>query len=465
MPHLCYLEFYAGVGGWTMALQEAVSNVRSSTNSDESTELQQPDADTIRATKGWTTECRAAFDHSDLCMSVYQHNFASIVVACDNNKMTNRSTSRSITSKIKIETLTLTDLIQYNADIWMMSPPCQPHTRQHNNQSNDIKDVRSNSFLHLCRLLNEMETSPEASPPSMVLLENVVGFESSNSCQVWIQTLLSCHYRIAQFHLQPTQVGVPNDRPRYYCVAVRNNSCPTDVGIAVGADTINKTTTDDSCEWMSKYFFNQTSMSPSNPEFHINTHTSLPELDVIPEDTIQYDCLPTLSSYLDSTINEIHHDDLNVDEALLKRPAAWCLDVVVPLSRRSSCFTSAYGKYAKGTGSVLLQHKTTGNIRNTVNGDNSSSSIENKYKMIPPEERQYDPNWASSMMEDECYLRYFSGSELKRLFGFTDAFTFPSTTTTKQQWKLIGNSLNVHLTSKMVELAFRTYFHLPHKKT
>ena len=55
-----------------------------------------------------------------------------------------------------------------------MSPPCQPHTRQHANQQQEKDDPRSKSFLHLCGLLGEME---EDALPSLILLENVVGFE------------------------------------------------------------------------------------------------------------------------------------------------------------------------------------------------------------------------------------------------------------------------------------------------
>ena len=186
-------------------------------------------------------------------------------------------------------------------------------------------------------------------------------------------------------------------------------------------------------------------------------HTSLQELNVIPQDEIQNDDLPMLSVYLDSTIDYTTMTDLCVSEALIQRPAAWCLDIVRPSSRRSSCFTSAYGKYAKGTGSVLLQNKNSCAIMNGKN-ELSNDIDENKYKMIPPEERQYDPNWASTLMADGCYLRYFAGNELARLFGYSDTFSFPAHVTAKQQWKLIGNSLNVSLTSTIVEFAILAYF-------
>ena len=99
-----------------------------------------------------------------------------------------------------------------------MSPPCQPHTRQHSNQQAGLEDPRSKSFLYLCQLIEAMA---EEKLPKLILLENVVGFETSNSCRRLREVLATRHYSEGHFHLSPTQVDTPNDRPRYYCVAAR----------------------------------------------------------------------------------------------------------------------------------------------------------------------------------------------------------------------------------------------------
>ena len=49
----------------------------------------------------------------------------------------------------------------------------QPHTRQHTNQSEDIDDPRSKSFIHLCNMISKMDQN---ALPKVILLENVVGF-------------------------------------------------------------------------------------------------------------------------------------------------------------------------------------------------------------------------------------------------------------------------------------------------
>jgi len=176
-----YIEFYAGIGGWTTALKEAVQ----ATFKDASKPAP-------------SLHCCAALDHSDLCLSVYQHNH------------------HPVNKAVRIEKLTIEQLKNWNAQIWMMSPPCQPHTRQHSNQAKDMEDPRSSSFLHLCDLLEQL---PEDALPELILLENVVGFEESGSCQRWRHVLASRSYSVGHFHLTPTQVGIPNDRPCCYCVA------------------------------------------------------------------------------------------------------------------------------------------------------------------------------------------------------------------------------------------------------
>lgn len=74
-------------------------------------------------------------------------------------------------------------------------------------------------------------------------------------------------------------------------------------------------------------------------------------------------------------------------------------------------------------------------------------------------------------------MRYFSGTEVARLMGFPvdeqpavasddesyvasgeshREFTFPAHVTMKQQWKLLGNSLNVRLAAKVAEIGIQS---------
>lgn len=328
------------------------------------------------------SECRGAYDHSTLCRDVYEHHFAGEIVHGQ-----------------PLEKITIVPQV----DLWVMSPPCQPHTRQHNQQAKDAQDPRSASFLHLCQLLKDLD---ESDLPRVILLENVVGFEASTSCRRWCTVLIEKGYRLAQFHLSPPQVGIPNDRPRYFGVAVRG------------------------VEWnggMLESFFDDPATVP------LRIHTSLPQLGA----PVVNDHIAPLSDYLDTDMSDSERKALQVPTALLRKNAAWCFDIVQASKQRSACFTSAYGRYIRGTGSILYK------------GVNAPPQLT---QLQAPEDRSFDADWAQGL---EGRLRYFSGTEVARLLGLSEKFSFPAHVTTKQQWKLVGNSLNVTVAAKMVELALR----------
>jgi tRNA (cytosine38-C5)-methyltransferase len=78
------LEFYSGIGGFHYSVLLSEMPV----------------------------EVVQAFDIHSFANETYYHNFKS------------KANSRNI------ETLTAKDIDKYGADVWMMSPPCQPYTRQ-----------------------------------------------------------------------------------------------------------------------------------------------------------------------------------------------------------------------------------------------------------------------------------------------------------------------------------------------
>lgn len=373
---ISYVEFYSGVGGWTMALKRALEKLSSEKGNGE--EHLQP--------------CRiAALDHSDLCTRVFEHNFG-----------TDRKS-------FQIERLKLKQVEEWNARIWFLSPPCQPHTRQHSNQQNDLSDSRSSSFLHLCDLLSKMENLP-----SLLVCENVIGFEKSNSFQRWQTVLAERGYFVGHFHLSPTQINMPNDRPRYYCVAIKKED------LSDSSDTLSL-----------RHYLKHETVENNSDSLRISL--AIPELGVNEQSNsgISSDVL-AISYFLDSKSD----NSLKLPEKVLKSNASWCFDVVTPNDRRSSCFTHSYGRYIRGTGSILY--------------DDDSFHV----KLLKPEEREFQEDWTKDF--DLSKLRYFSGSELSRLFGFSNNFSFPSNCSMKQQWKLVGNSINVHLASCLVELGLRS---------
>jgi tRNA (cytosine38-C5)-methyltransferase len=409
---LTFVEFYCGVGGWTMALEKALTNIM--------TTMEENDGNTI--TMG--LQCLAALDNSELCTKVYKYNH--------HQEGCNPTTT-------SIERLTLKAVERWNADVWAMSPPCQPHTRQHDNQQGDLEDPRSKSFLHLCHLIETMESTKL---PKLILVENVIGFEQSNSCLRMRQVLRTREYSVGHFHLSPTQCGLPNDRPRYYCVATRQQS------------SLKLPEVDNRL----RRYLPTAQLADSTTHEHYDIATCpisshLQELGLLPipsEDfngsmldgngSPQQTPLPCISSFLDqgehdSTYNYL---DLKIPPTILNAKSAWCFDIVTPQSQRSSCFTHGYGKFVRGTGSVLY----------------TGGCASEKFQLVQPELRVFDKDWAKGL-DLETSLRYFSGSEMARLLDFKDDFGFPKDVTLKQQWKLLGNSLNVRVASRMCELGLR----------
>lgn len=158
-----YVEFYSGIGGWTMALHEALDRMAA------------------KDIAPFRLQRLAALDHSDLCHSVFHHNFPP--QAKENKKR------KRMDKTVSVEQLTQAQVEDWNAMVWTMSPPCQPHTRQHTHQKEDLEDPRSRSFLNLCQLLENMD---EAKLPRVILMENVVGFELVRRC--YFSDYCSCYF-------------------------------------------------------------------------------------------------------------------------------------------------------------------------------------------------------------------------------------------------------------------------------
>ena len=91
-----------------------------------------------------------AFDTSELVNQCYRNNFA------DDTPV-----------QINIESIKLKTL-DGAAQIWTMSPPCQPFTTTANSKRLDINDNRNKAFLHLMKCLEKIDKKPE-----WIFFENV----------------------------------------------------------------------------------------------------------------------------------------------------------------------------------------------------------------------------------------------------------------------------------------------------
>lgn len=100
------------------------------------------------------------------------------------------------------------DLAAVDADLWWMSPPCQPYTRR--GRGRDLDDPRTRSFRRVVEAL-------AARRPRWVALENVPEFQGSRAHALLREALAG--YRVEETVLCPTELGAPNRRRRFYLVA------------------------------------------------------------------------------------------------------------------------------------------------------------------------------------------------------------------------------------------------------
>lgn len=118
-----------------------------------------------------------------------------------------------------LEGLDAAALAAFGADLWTLSPPCQPYTRR--GKGRDLDDPRAASLLHLLEVLRRVR-------PSYVFVENVPEFVGSRAHQRLRRVLEEGEpaYRLRQHVLCPSELGWPNRRRRFYLLAARQDAPP-----------------------------------------------------------------------------------------------------------------------------------------------------------------------------------------------------------------------------------------------
>ncbi|XP_023078986.1 tRNA (cytosine(38)-C(5))-methyltransferase isoform X3 [Piliocolobus tephrosceles] len=310
-----------------------------------------------------------------------------------------------------IEGITLEEFDRLSFDMILMSPPCQPFTR-----------------------LQKL--------PKYILLENVKGFEVSSTRDLLIQTIQNCGFQYQEFLLSPTSLGIPNSRLRYFLIAkLQSEPLPFQAPGQVLME-----------------FPKIESVHPQ--KYTMDVENKIQEKNIEPN--ISFDSSTQCSGkdailFKLETAEEIHRknqqdsdlsvkmlkdfleDDTDMNQYLLPPKSllryALLLDIVQPTCRRSVCFTKGYGSYIEGTGSVL---QTAEDVQ-----------IENIYKSLT--KLSQEEQITKLLM---LKLRYFTPKEIANLLGFPPEFGFPEKITVKQRYRLLGNSLNVHVVAKLIKILY-----------
>jgi site-specific DNA-cytosine methylase len=88
------------------------------------------------------------------------------------------------------------------------------------------------------------------------------------------------------------------------------------------------------------------------------------------------------------------------------------------------------------------------------NGDIAKRDVNanNAYRLVKDDDNESDEEFAERVSKS---VRYFSPTELCRLHGIKDDFVFPPSLSMRQQYKLIGNGISVHVVAKLLEYLFK----------
>ncbi|MCA9134081.1 MAG: DNA cytosine methyltransferase, partial [Planctomycetales bacterium] len=143
-----------------------------------------------------------------------------VVAALDINTQAASVYRRSLSHPYQvreIESLSDELLGHYAANLWWLSPPCQPFTRR--GQQRDVADRRTRGLQRIVEAI-------AACRPQAIGLENVVGFLGSRASERLLQCLADCGYQVAIRELCPSHLGWPNRRPRVYLLAARERLRP-----------------------------------------------------------------------------------------------------------------------------------------------------------------------------------------------------------------------------------------------
>lgn len=346
----------------------------------------------------------------------------------------------------------------------MISPPCQPFTTTTNSQRRDMQDPRNSSFLHVLQTLSQMRN-----PPDHIILENVVGFQESQTHQLLLAVLQHLGYAVQQYVSSPIDLGVPYIRPRYFATASLRD-----------ATTLSP--------WRGKVSSPAVSCSSLPP-------SGIPEGAPGPGVAGSSSSRPLASDFLGP---DAHSDAAGAPPVLLLQdfleapaaadaPAAAAasssvpprvlqkyakvMDVVTPRSARCNCFTKHYTKNAWGAGSVLGTQEFVDRFceiddrgRIHITRSPTLDFHQNMLHHIPglaPQLLTQEGSMHSSCSDSSAPaetsvadrgnvsvdsgsgVRYFTPREVANLHGLPRESCFPDDVSLKQRYKLLGNSLSV----------------------
>ncbi|KAG2382217.1 hypothetical protein C9374_005419 [Naegleria lovaniensis] len=441
-------EFYSGIGGTRMAIEliEAfIEQFYTKKTVNEELSFVIPN----KITFSWI----GAFDINENANILYKHLFShdpcakdiAHIPICDFQRQyfkrflekrneQNSTTSFSFENSKKKQKLSEDHSQKCSKLLWTMSPPCQPFTLNGNRK--DSEDDRTKSFLYLMS-----ELFPKILP-DYIFVENVKNFEISKTRQHLVNQLTNHGYQFKEFMLCPTQLGLPNQRVRYYLIGQR-----VDFNIE---NAINITETSelkdvklDLHTSLPEYMFSKSGNNETRPLLDydrvFNNPEKVEQLQKQGKAATFMDLYNHSSILLTSEEEKIYENDMIfVEQKHLSKIKGYRYDLILkksnhskdtpPLKRVCSCITKSYGQtqFLRGTGPLVVLLSDT-----YLNAD-----LETTLHSIDFDNVQ--------SLTELGRIRFLHPIEVARLMTFSPWFSCPSSKLSiKQQYKLMGNSVNV----------------------
>lgn len=349
----------------------------------------------------------AAYEVSEICQKAYIHNFGS-------NEWRLKT----------IERLPIEELDNLHADMWLMSPPCQPFTRAGRRQ--DHEDNRTAGLLHLIDVLPRMQH-----PPRRLLLENVIGFERSECRRRLITALARLGWETLEFALDPEDFGLPNRRPRYY--GLFRTPSATERGGLSPPTVDEEPLCRDGFKCRAAFHWRKADdvlRDGDTPSLHSFCVAQPP---------------PPLGEFLQSQveINAVETElgcSLEVPQEVMRD--RWAkegrYDLHLRSDRTSACLTKVNGRLPRGFSPlVVVDEAEAGPLdqrpKMSAQGDGPGAAT--------------DHIWRPGVR-----VRYLTPMEQLRLLGFPASYVFPVGLSFRDRCSLLGNSLNVRIVTWLLQL-------------
>ena len=320
-----------------------------------------------------TLQSVVAVDNSDAANAVYEANFG------------------DAPRRGNIEHLDLKTLFAPGVGddyVLTMSPPCQPYTRRGKGLASE--DPRARSFHAVIDQLRVIEDVPRR-----VFVENVVGFEASDTRRALLNALERRGYDVREYIASPVALGIPYTRERYYLIATTREG---GFGAPAPAWLEGRALNDDGS------FIDVAARGGSASS-------------------------STVGDYVVAAADE--RVDLFLRPEIIKKYFRM-LDIVHAKSRRCSTFTSGYSSTVFG-GSVLLRRDSDALVA-MLKMDETSG-------VARIDEKDVEHFFGE--------LRWFDVEEIKRLHGVRRDFTFDACSSRKAMF-LLGNSISVDVVREVL---------------